>query len=102
VDPRQVHKAAAKIDFEKLINILKSATGNNELPINLNYPTFIKNTITDFINQSNDTPEVKAKQIEDINNIMSYLNRTTLKTYINLARIKKVVILKRLCPLWMM
>jgi surface protein len=71
VDPRQVHKAAAKIDFEKLINILKSATGNNELPINLNYPTFIKNTITDFINQSNDTPEVKAKQIEDINNIMT-------------------------------
>ena len=76
VDPNQIHKESAKIDYEKLITILKSKTGNNEVPNDLNYPTFINDILTHLINESDETTEVKTKQKEDLEQIMiQRLNR---------------------------
>lgn len=72
VDAYQIHRASSKIDYEKLVAFLKIKLGNLEFPAaNLNYPTFINETLSTFIHESNESEEEKRKLSEGLSRIMN-------------------------------
>lgn len=71
VDPYQIHRASSKIDYEKLVAFLKSKLRNLEFPLNLNYPTFINESLSTFIRESNESEEEKATLREGLSRIMN-------------------------------
>ena len=76
VDPLQVHRAASKINYEKLNTFLKGKLDNNkDMPTDIYFPKFIKDSITSLIETSNTTTETQQNQKNDLIEIMSTLNR---------------------------
>jgi hypothetical protein len=71
VDAYQIHRASSKIDYEKLVAFLKSKLGNLEFPANLNYPSFINETLSTFIRESNESEEEKTTLSEGLSRIMN-------------------------------
>jgi hypothetical protein len=59
IDPMQIHKESAKINYEKLNALLKEQTGKN-IPTNINYPDYINKTILQMI--ESEEPEDKSKK----------------------------------------
>ena len=76
VNARQIHEESAKINYDLLISFLKEKTGNIEFPFNLIYPDYIKENLSEFINQLNENEETKQTLISGLENIMTQrLNR---------------------------
>ena len=71
VDATQIHKFTAKINFDYLISFFKSKTGNVEIPSDINYPNFIKQSLVTFINHSKESEEEKNKKKEGLERIMN-------------------------------
>ena len=70
VDPLQVHTAASKIKYAELNELLKNLLKNLEFPSDLNYPDFIENSVTNLIENSDNTPEIITQQKTDLATIM--------------------------------
>ena len=79
VDPNQVHKAAGNIKYDELNEFLSAKIGNPSMPINLNYPEFITDTIKSFISTSiisnpfSSEALSKKRQLEGVEKIMTRL-----------------------------
>jgi hypothetical protein len=71
VNARQIHEESAKINYDLLISFLKEKTGNIEFPLNLVYPDYIKENLSEFINQLNENEETKQTLIRGMENIMT-------------------------------
>ena len=71
VDSLQIYKASAKINYEKLNALLKSAVNNVAVPANINYPTYIKNTISQLIIANGETPDKQQEQQTNLARIMN-------------------------------
>lgn len=56
VDPRQVHKAASKINYKKINELLNKKS--QTIKSDINYPEFIRDKITDFILKIDDHAEI--------------------------------------------
>jgi len=80
VDSNQVHKAASKINYNEINELLKSITKTEFIPPKLNYPNFIKDKITGFI--ANFDESSKQKLTAGLNDIIEQrlqgLDYTTL------------------------
>jgi len=75
IDPNQVHRASANINYPKLIEFLKEKLDIN-IPVNINYAFYINETISNLINNSNETPDKKREQQEGLQILMNdRLNR---------------------------
>lgn len=70
IDPNQVHRASANINYPKLIAFLKEKLDIN-IPVNINYASYINATISNLINNSNETPEKKREQQEGLERLMN-------------------------------
>ena len=73
VDPYQIHTESAKINYEKLIEFFneKLSQSDRDIPQNINYATYINDSVLKMINESNDSATVKEKQIHGLNRIMN-------------------------------
>ena len=71
VDANQIHKASAKINYEKLNTFLKAAVNNIDVPVDINYPTYIKNTISQLIIGNGETPDKQQEQQANLDRIMN-------------------------------
>jgi len=71
VDALQVHKEASKINYEKLNAFFKEKLNNVTIPEGINYASFINETITNLINETDNTEETKVQQRQDLERIMS-------------------------------
>jgi len=83
VDAHEIHKSTAKINFDHLISFFKSKTGNLNIPIDLNFPNFIKQVLVTCINHSKEPEEVKNKKKEELEIIMR--ERVSGYNYSNLS-----------------
>ena len=70
IDPNQVHRASANINYPKLISFLKEKLDIN-IPVNINYASYINETISNLINNSNETPDKKREQQEGLQRLMN-------------------------------
>jgi hypothetical protein len=70
-DPYQVHRESAKINYEKLNTYLKEKLNNINVPDNINYVSYLNQTITELINGSDESPEKKAEQLASLQRIMN-------------------------------
>ncbi len=70
IDPNQVHRASANINYPKLIAFLKEKLDIN-IPVNINYASYINETISNLINNSNETPDKKREQQEGLQRLMN-------------------------------
>jgi surface protein len=70
VDQLQVHRAASKIKYAELNELLKNLLKNLEFPSDLNYPDFIQTSVTNLIENSDNTPETITQQKTDLATIM--------------------------------
>ena len=70
IDPNQVHTASANINYPKLIEFLKEKLDIN-IPVNINYASYINETISNLINNSNETPDKKREQQEGLQRLMN-------------------------------
>ena len=68
IDPMQIHKESAKINYEKLNTLLKEQIGKN-IPTNIVYPTYINDTILAMI-ESEEPEEKKEVQKAGLERIM--------------------------------
>jgi surface protein len=82
VDPTQVHKEGKKIKYDELNEFLSAKIGNQVIPIDLNYPKYINDTIKSFISNSlisnpfSGEATSKKEQFDGLNRIMNErLNR---------------------------
>lgn len=71
VDATQVHKAASKINYNKLTNILKEKTDAPDRPSDLHFPTFINSLITSMIDASEVSDTEKQQNYNGLNEIMT-------------------------------
>ena len=69
-DPLGVHRESAKINYEKLNTYLKEKLNNINVPANINYVSYLNQTITELINGSDESPEKKAEQRASLQRIM--------------------------------
>ena len=76
IDANQVHRESAKINYPKLIAFLKEKLPNINIPVNINYASYINESISYLINKSNETPDKKREQQEGLQRLMNdRLNR---------------------------
>jgi len=80
VDPNQVHKAAGNIKYDELNEFLSAKIGNPAMPINLNYPKYINDTIKSLISTSlisnpfsSEAPSKKG-QFDGVQRIVNKIN----------------------------
>ena len=71
VDAYQIHKAAGKINYNKLNEILKEKSGSPERPLDLDFPTFIKTSIATMIDASEESDTEKETKRNGLNQIMT-------------------------------
>ena len=71
VDPYQIHKAAGKINYNKLNEILKEKSGSPDRPLDLDFPTFINTSIAVMIDASEESETEKQAKHTGLNQIMS-------------------------------
>ena len=69
IDARQIHKAAAKINYPLLISVLKEKV-NKPIPVNINYSNYINTTILELVNTSEETEKIKNTQRQGLERIM--------------------------------
>lgn len=87
VDSHQIHKEAAKIDYDKLIDVLKNKTTGKGIDTNeMDYANFINTKIMEFIESSKDKSQGE-KNKEGLNRIMT--NRLFGFKYSELSRATK-------------
>ena len=70
IDTNQVHRASANINYPKLIEFLKEKLDIN-IPVNINYASYINETISKLINNNYETPEKKREQQEGLQRLMN-------------------------------
>ena len=76
IDANQVHRESAKINYPKLIAFLKEKLPNINIPVNINYASYINESISYLINKSNETPDKKREQQAELQRLMNdRLNR---------------------------
>lgn len=71
VDPYEIHKAAAKINYKKLNDILKEFSGVPARPEDLDFPTFINESILGMIDASQGSDIEKENKRNGLNLIMT-------------------------------
>jgi len=89
VDPEQVHKEAAKIDYDRLIDVLKNKTTGKEIDTTkIDYADFINTKMTGFIEGSTEKSEEEKKINRDgLKEIMD--NRLGRLNYSIISKITK-------------
>ena len=71
VDTRQIHREAAKINYNRLNTLLSEKT-NTVVPEDINYPNYINKTITELIDEQTDANEnIIAEQKDGLQRIMT-------------------------------
>jgi surface protein len=70
VDDTQIHTETGKINFQNLNSFLKDIL-NKEIPRDINYSKYIKNTISNFIKDSDESEGKKNEQHNGLDRIMS-------------------------------
>ena len=70
VDPMQIHRVSAKINYAKLLEFLHKKIGTT-LPSRINYPEYINENMTNMINGSDETEEEKTQQRNGLQRIMA-------------------------------
>jgi len=70
VDAYQIHREAAKINYTKLNAFLKEKI-NTTVPTNINYPTYIKETLSHIIDTNNEPEATKTVQKNGLKRIMT-------------------------------
>ena len=70
VDAQQIHKESAKINYEKLNNFFYEKI-QLDVPSDIDYSTYINDTIMKMINESDEPEETKTEQIEGLRRIMT-------------------------------
>ena len=71
IDPYQVHRESTKINYSKLIEFLKEKLNGINIPENINYASYINETISKLILDSNEPQDKKTKQQEGLHRIMN-------------------------------
>ena len=71
VDSQQIHKESSKIKYDKLIVFLKEKTNINSLPTDINYPTYINDTLLSIINESDEPEDKKIEERDGLTRIMN-------------------------------
>ena len=71
VDANQSHRAAAKINYAKLNSFLKDKSGSPDVPVDLNFPKFINESLSKIIKNSDETKEKKKEETSDLKRIMT-------------------------------
>ena len=71
IDANQVHRESAKINYPKLIAFLKEKLPNINIPVNINYASYINESISYLINKSNETPDKKREQQAELQRLMN-------------------------------
>ncbi len=70
IDPNQVHRASANINYPKLIAFLKEKLDIN-IPVNINYASYINVTISNLINSNETSSEKKREQQAGLQRLMN-------------------------------
>ena len=73
VDPYQIHTESAKVNYEKLIDFFneKLISSSITIPENINYPSYINDSLLKMINESDESETDKNSQINGLNRIMN-------------------------------
>ena len=71
VDPYQIHKAAGKINYNKLNEILKEKSGSPDRPLDLDFPIFINTSIAAMIDASEESVTEKETKRNGLNQIIT-------------------------------
>ena len=71
VDAQQSHREAAKMNYAKLNSFLKEKSGSPDVPVDLNFPEFINESLSKIIKNSDETKEKKKKETSDLKRIMT-------------------------------
>ncbi len=71
IDPYQVHRESTKINYSKLIAFLKEKLDGINIPLDINYASYINETISKLISESNESQDKKTKQQEGLQRIMN-------------------------------
>ena len=75
-NPNEVHEYASRINYPKLNIFLKEKLNNINVPANLNFASYVNQTITEMIENSAESPEKKTEQRASLQSIMNLrLNR---------------------------
>ena len=70
IDPNQVHRESANINYPKLIEFLKEKLDIN-ISVNINYASYINVTISNLINSNETSSEKKREQQEGLQRLMN-------------------------------
>lgn len=71
VDPLQVHREAAKINYTELNAFLREKLSNLSIPERINYANFINEKVLKLIDDSNNSEETKVQQRDNLRRIMN-------------------------------
>jgi surface protein len=94
VDPNEVHRVAGKIPYELLNQFFITSNNNVNVPPPANFATYINETLSAFIEQSDQSEEVKQTQRDGLKAIMD--QRLTGLDYSNQAPIVRSTLVNAL------
>ena len=69
-DPYEIHKAAAKVNYSKLIELFNTKM-DIKMPENINYANYINESLLKIIDETDDSEIIKTQQKNGLNRIMT-------------------------------
>ena len=71
INPYEVHEYASIINYPKLNTFLKEKLNNINVPENINFASYVNQTITEMIENSTESPEKKTEHSASLQSIMN-------------------------------